>query len=224
MKSSAFDSLQAAFEAAANPEKAAVMKAYMKDHFDYLGLQKPVRNEAQKVFIEHVRSLQWDEIRREVLDLWQSPYREYQYTGMDLLLRVKKKWGPDAFDLFTLLIREKSWWDTVDCIAGRMIGGVVEKDPAAYRDRLLDFAESDNIWLNRTAIIHQLFYKEKTDTGLFEEFFRSCGRKKEFFIQKAIGWALRQYSSTDADYVRHFAERYSLKGLARREALRKIES
>jgi 3-methyladenine DNA glycosylase AlkD len=210
------------FESARNPEKAAGMKRYMKDRFEFLGLQKPERGRLQKPFIEEAKKYSWKEIESLVNALWQLQYREYRYVAMDLLLATRRKWGTDAFDFFVSLITKDSWWDTVDLLAARMVGGVVSKDPERYRGTLLEMAGSEDLWLRRTALIHQLFYKEKTDTTLFEAIYMKCRHDTDFFIRKAVGWALRQYSATDPVFVRKFVEKHSIVGLAGKEALRKI--
>ncbi|MFM2208053.1 MAG: hypothetical protein RL213_2028 [Bacteroidota bacterium] len=210
------------FESARNPEKAAGMKRYMKDRFEFLGLQKPERGRLQKPFIEEAKKYSWKEIESLVNALWQLQYREYRYVAMDLLLATRRKWGTDAFDFFVSLITKDSWWDTVDLLAARMVGGVVSKDPERYRGTLLEMAGSEDLWLRRTALIHQLFYKEKTDTTLFEAIYMKCRHDTDFFIRKAVGWALRQYSATDPVFVRKFVKKHSIVGLAGKEALRKI--
>jgi 3-methyladenine DNA glycosylase AlkD len=210
------------FEEARNPEIAVGMKRYMKNRFEFLGLQKPVRSRLQKQFIDELKRSSWQEIESAVNALWKLPYREYKYVAMDLLLATKRKWGNDAFDFFLSLIKIDSWWDTVDLLAARMVGGVVSKEPEAYRTTLLEMAGSEDLWIRRTALIHQLFFKEKTDTGLFESVYLKCRQDTDFFIRKAIGWALRQYSATDPVFVRKFVEKHAIDGLAGKEALRKI--
>lgn len=216
------EALRSEFEQHADAERAAPMAAYMKHRFPFHGLPKPIRAEIQRPFVVEWKTMEMEWIQRLVERLWQLPEREYQYVAMDLLMAVKRKWKPESLDLFEALIREKSWWDSVDSLASRMVGGVIMRKPVAHRKRIMSYAKSEDLWLNRTALIHQLFYKEKTDTALFEEVFECCGHKTDFFIQKAVGWALRQYSATDPVFVEEFVERHGLKGLARREALRKI--
>lgn len=206
----------------ADGERAVSMAAYMKNHFPFHGLPKPVRAEIQRPWVKEWKSADIDGIHGLVQRLWEMPEREYQYVAMDILLVARKKWNKQTLEVVETLITEKSWWDTVDMLASRMVGGYCQQDPDKHRRRLVRYAESDNLWLNRTALIHQLFYRDLTDTELFEEIYEHCGHKTFFFIQKAIGWALRQYSATDPDFVMDFVERRGVQGLAKREALRKI--
>lgn len=198
------------------------MSNYMKNHFVFHGIQKPLRSELQRTFIHELKKESMDECHALVEELWSLPEREYQYVAMESLLAVKKKWIPATYQLAEKLIVTKSWWDSVDLLAARVIGHFLLKNPAAYRERILAYSQSENIWLNRTVLISQLFAKDKTDTSLFETAFLNCHHKKDFFIQKAIGWALRQYSSTDPEFVKWFVAANAITGIAGREALRKI--
>jgi 3-methyladenine DNA glycosylase AlkD len=206
----------------ADPEKARAMSAYMKNQFLFIGLPKPVRSKLQKSFLTMARSEPIETIHELAQLLWSLPEREYQYVAMELLMAAKRKWNQESLSLFEKLVLQKSWWDTVDLIASKMIGVFCRKEHGRYKKLFLDYAANDNIWLNRVAIIHQLTYKPATDMTLFEEIFLRCGHKKEFFIQKAIGWALRQYSGIDPKAVIRFTEMHALSSLARREALRKL--
>ena len=206
----------------ADPEKAAAMTAYMKNHFPFVGLQKPVRAELQKEFLAAAKNESITTVHKIVKELWSLPEREYQYVAMELLVATKRKWNEDSLLVFETLALQRSWWDTVDLITSKLFGGYCRKEHERYKELFLDYASKENIWLNRVAIIHQLTYKAATDMVLFEEIFLRCGHKKEFFIQKAIGWALRQYSSVDPNAVIRFAEKHPLSALARREALRKL--
>lgn len=206
----------------ADPERASAMSAYMKNQFPFIGLPKPVRSELQKSFFTIARSEPIETIHQLAQELWSLPEREYQYVAMELLMAAKRKWNQESLSLFEKLVLQKSWWDTVDLIASKMIGGFCRNEHWRYKKLILGYATSDNIWLNRVAIIHQLTYKSETDMMLFEEIFQRCGHKKEFFVQKAIGWALRQYSGIDPKAVIRFSEKHALSSLARREALRKL--
>jgi 3-methyladenine DNA glycosylase AlkD len=214
--------LRLRFEAHASVNKSAAMASYMKDRFPFHGLQKPLRSELQKDFLSEVKLASVEITFELARELWEQPEREYQYVAMEMLMGIKRKWNEESLRLFEELILTKSWWDTVDHLASRMVGGYCLKDHERHAGKMMDYAESDNSWLNRTALIHQLFYREKTDVELFEAVFLKCHHKKEFFIQKAIGWALRQYGATDPGYVLEFTRRHALSPLAKREALRKL--
>lgn len=216
------DDLRDVFSKHADRAKASAMSTYMKGHFSFHGIQKPLRSELQKPFIQEFKKQKIDECHSIIEKLWMQEEREYQYTAMESLMAVKKKWTPATYDLAEKLIVTKSWWDTVDLLAARVAGHFLLKYPVEFREMMIAYSLSENIWLNRTALISQLFAKDKTDTSLFETAFLNCHHKKDFFIQKAIGWALRQYSSTDPEFVKRFVAVNAISGIAGREALRKI--
>jgi 3-methyladenine DNA glycosylase AlkD len=152
--------------------------------------------------------------------LWALPEREFQYAALDLLARAAPALTADALQAVETLIVTKSWWDTVDALASGVVGRIVLAHPAtaATMDRWLDH---ESMWLRRSAILHQLKWKERTDQ---ERLFRYClarADENEFFIRKAIGWALRQYSWTNPEAVRAFVAAHDgeLSGLSKREAL-----
>lgn len=153
----------------------------MKHRFPFHGLPKPIRAEIQRPFVAEWKAMEIEWIHKLAERLWQLPEREYQYTAMDLLMAAKRKWTPESLHHFEAMISERSWWDSVDAIASRMVGGLIGLNPAKHRRRVIGYAKSEDLWLNRTALIHQLFYKDKTDAGLFEEVFMCCGHKTDFF-------------------------------------------
>jgi 3-methyladenine DNA glycosylase AlkD len=152
--------------------------------------------------------------------LWELPEREFQYAACDLVAKHVRVCGPGFIATARTLITSKSWWDTVDSLASDVVGDLVRRFPdlAATMDEWL---ESENLWVVRSAILHQLRFKEATDT---DRLFAYCLRRadhKDFFIRKAIGWALRQYSWTDPEAVKRFVAEHEaeLSPLSRREAL-----
>ena len=190
--------------AVANEEKAAGMTSYMKDNFKYLGVPSPER----KIIVRFV----WQENKEEILknwrnlfsQLWTVEYREFQYVAMDLMEKIKRKIQKDDITLIEHFIIEKSWWDTVDFIASNMAGTYFEKFPDQKDLIIPSWMNSDNMWLNRTAILFQLKYKDKVDFELLKENILHHLGSKEFFINKASGWALRQYSKFNPEQVRTF--------------------
>ncbi|GAO44447.1 DNA alkylation repair protein [Flavihumibacter petaseus] len=213
------DELQGAFDFHADPAKSEPMAKYMKNRFAYVGLPQPLRKELSADFLKQARSLESTEIIALAKTLWNLPEREYQYVAMELLHKAKKQWDNNFLELFLQLVTEKSWWDTVDFIAVRLVGGYFPpggKVPAIMKQ----WARSEDIWQNRTALLYQLMHKEKTDTAFLFASIDQLKGKKEFFIQKAIGWTLRQYHRVDPETVEAFVERSGIAGLARREALK----
>ncbi len=213
--------IQTVFEANRNAYQAPRMAAYMKNLFPYYGLQKPVRAALQKDFITLSKSFAIDEIHQVTLQLWAIPEREMQYLAMDMLYANKRKWNDDTLSLFEQLITSKSWWDTVDLLASKMLGAYIKKDYANYQKRVYAYMQSKDMWLNRTAIIHQLTYRREIKLEILEAAILNVIHQKEFFLQKAIGWALRQHAKVDVDYVQAFVNTHAvMSNLAKREALK----
>lgn len=209
-----------AFESHADAELAKGMSQYMKNHFTFLGIQKPMRLKLQKPFIDEMKQGSSDEVIECVQLLWGMNEREYQYTAIELLVANKKKWNKEFSQLFIWMITEKSWWDTVDTIATKLIGGYFQKYHSAYQAMFIDWSLDDNIWLNRVALIHQLTYKNNTDKDLLLQIISNVIHKQNFFIRKGIGWALRQYSYIEPHFVMQQVEMLPLSNLSKREALK----
>ena len=210
------DELIKSFYANRDPQRAVGMAAYMKNQFSFLGISRPDRSLLQKDFIKRVRrqgEVDWQDVYR----LWDLPEREFQYLALDYLVALKDSLQPeDIYHLQTLILM-KSWWDTVDKLAAIPVGSICLHIPRWYR-RLLPWADSDNIWLARTAILYQLKFKSSTDTEVLSSIIEKNTNSKEFFINKAIGWALREYSKTDREWVREFVNTHTLAPLSIREA------
>lgn len=205
-----------------NPENAAYMKAYLKDRFELFGLKQQPRRDIFNVFVKENGIPEFAEIGHYLKWLIEQPEREYDYCTIELLLKTKRKWDDSLIEHAQYLITHNSWWDTVDSIATNVIGTYLKKNPQLIMQYVPHWIESDNMWLNRTAMIFQLKYKSDTSTFWLTESILPHLESKEFFHQKAIGWALRQYSRNNPDWVMDFANQYELKPLSRREALRLI--
>lgn len=193
------------FEENRNEERARQMSAYMRNLFPFLGIQTPKRRELNREFLKEARKKQavdWEFVKR----CWAKEEREYQYLALDYLKRMEK-WltARDTVKLKELAL-DKSWWDTVDVI-DKLIGNIALNHPK-INEKLLEWSVADNIWLRRIAINHQRGRKEKTDTQLLEKVIVNNLGQTEFFIQKAIGWALREYSKTDPEWVRRFIKKH----------------
>ncbi|MDO9578604.1 MAG: DNA alkylation repair protein [Candidatus Cloacimonadales bacterium] len=207
-----------------DPAEAEFMSKYMKNLFPYLGTKTPVRKELFAAFIKENGLPKMVELKQITLDLWDQPEREFQYTAIGLLRKFTKKWNPDFIELFEKMIITKSWWDSVDGIAGWLVGEHFKRFPELQEKYISNWRKSDNIWLRRTCILFQLHYKEKTDVDLLFALIRENLNSKEFFINKAIGWALREYSKTDAQAVIDFVEKTDLHPLSKREALKWLDN
>ncbi|MBZ2065847.1 DNA alkylation repair protein [Streptococcus sanguinis] len=191
-------------KAVANPDDAVAMKAYMKNKFEFLGVKTPARRKLAKAFFkQHTDSvIDWNFIN----EAWNNPYRELQYTALDYLEIRKKLLTPSDFSRLKKLAQTKSWWDTFDFL-DRLVGSIIARFPET-KEIILAWSCDEDIWLRRLAINHQLLRKEETDTELLENILVNNLGQTEFFINKAIGWALRDYSKTNPDWVRDFIERY----------------
>jgi 3-methyladenine DNA glycosylase AlkD len=217
------DSVVSAFSANANQEKADGMRAYMKNQFPFCGLSAPERTALLRQCWAGLPELDEKDLVTAVAALWVLPEREYQYAGVALIRRHIRHAGPGLMPVAETLIVDKSWWDTVDELATHVVGPLALRYPGLRAD-VARWIDSDNLWLARTAIIYQNGYKERTDPGLLFDYCLRRVDDKDFFIRKAIGWALREYSKTDPDAVRGFVVEHEsrLSGLSRREALRRI--
>lgn len=202
----------------AHPGQAKAMAAYMKDHFPFLGIKQPLRKEISKPFIKASREWAGMQVIELARSLWGMPEREFHYVAMDVLEANRKKWDAHFLDCFLYLAGKNQWWDSIDTIASRLIGKYLYSHP----DKKLvhQWTASEDIWMNRIALLYQLNYKEKTDTKTLFTTILKVKHKKDFFIQKAIGWSLRQLYRTDQGSVKTFLESVELTPLARREALK----
>ena len=218
-------------KAVANPDDAVAMKAYMKNKFEFLGLKTPVRRKLAKAFFKQQTDsvIDWVFINES----WDNPYRELQYSALDYLEIRKKLLTPSDLPRLKKLAQTKSWWDTIDFkklltpsdlprlkklaqtkswwdtidFLDRLVGSIIARFPET-KEIILVWSRDEDIWLRRLAIDHQLLRKEETDTELLEKILVNNLGQTEFFINKAIGWALRDYSKTNPDWVRDFIERH----------------
>lgn len=212
------EELKAAYEANFHPENAQAMKDYMRGQYEFFGLKRPLRSELSKSFLQSVRNPDKSAPKDIIVALWDLPQREYQLTAVDLVRKYDRYAPADYLDLYEYLITTKSWWDTVDLIASNSVGKSLKKFPELKKSYLKKWMDSENIWLQRTCLLFQLKYGNETDFDLLCAFIRRLSHSDEFFIRKAIGWALRQYSRFDADAVRDFLSQEKLAPLSVREA------
>jgi 3-methyladenine DNA glycosylase AlkD len=215
--------LISSFEQNANPAQAAPMKRYMRDQFEYLGIKSPQFKVLMKEHITEHGLPPVNELDSIARDLWTLPQREFQYAATSLIGRMEKKLPKGFASTFEHLITHKSWWDTVDTLAGNPVGVHFQRFPDVREKTLAKWRKSDDFWLRRTCILFQLNYKEETDFDLLCDLIRENLGSKEFFINKAIGWALRQYARTDPKAVKKFVKATDLHPLSRREAMKHLE-
>jgi 3-methyladenine DNA glycosylase AlkD len=206
----------------ADQSQALVMQKYLKNKFDFFGIKAPLRREISKFFMEKDHLPKMSEATEIVIELWDQPQRELQYLAIELLRKYGRKSPPDWIILYEKLITTKSWWDTVDGLAAWHVGDHFLKYPDLMPEYTSSWMNSGNIWLQRTCLLFQLMYKEKTDFQLLNSFIISLAGSKEFFIKKAIGWSLRQYAKSNPEVVLDFVNKQPLAPLSYREAVRTI--
>lgn len=212
--------LQAHFSQAANAENAVSMAKYMRNQFEFLGIKSPLRTCLQKQFITERERPCVSYLDKVVPTLWQLPEREYQYAAIDFLDSARKELTPNIAPTLETCILQKSWWDTIDPIAIHLVGHLM----TVYRQDMQPYLEKwrndDNFWLRRTTLLFQLSYKNRTDETLLFSLVKENLGSREFFINKAIGWALREYSKTAPQAVVKFVNSTELPALSKREALK----
>ncbi|HEY0001699.1 MAG TPA: DNA alkylation repair protein [Actinoplanes sp.] len=195
--------LDEGLSAAGDPVRAAGMAAYMRDQFPFAGVPSPTLRKLERVVLTGLPRPDEDDLRAVATQCWARPQREYQYFACDYLRTHVAVPGTGFLPLTRTLITTKAWWDTVDALATRFVGGLVSRHPELTAEMDAWSADPDK-WLVRTAILHQLHYGSATDT---ERLFGYCRRQAahpDFFVRKAIGWALRHYARTDPDAIRAF--------------------
>ena len=207
---------------AGDPSKAVQMKKYMRNQFEFLGIPSPDRKIHERAFLKENGIPEYDNIESVVLDLWEIPEREFQYFALSILDRSLKKMPGKYIHLFEKLVVRKSWWDTVDFIAPQLIGFHFRKYPEDIHEYTEKWLDSGNIWLQRSCILFQLKYKKDTDLKLLYYIIDRLKNSNEFFIQKAIGWILREYSKFDPDEITRYVKNTQLKPLSAREAMKVI--
>ncbi|WP_219464790.1 DNA alkylation repair protein [Nonomuraea rhizosphaerae] len=210
---------------AAEPEKAATMRAYMKSDMPFLGVQAvPRRAALRRVFAAH-RITTAPEWRRAVLGLWRGAgYREERYAAIEL---TGYHFYREFQTLYTVPMYEEmivtgAWWDLVDELATHRIGGLLGAFPDSMRPLMLEWAGDDDLWKRRTAILCQNRFKARTDTALLYACIEPSLSDNDFFARKAIGWALREYAKTNPAEVVRYVRAKGISGLSRREALRNL--
>lgn len=217
----ALDRLRQHLPTLADPVRAVAMAAYMRDQFPFLGLPSPQLKQVTRHALAGLAKPDEAALREFALGCWELPEREYQYVACGWLRRYAGVCGPDFLATAEQLIVTKSWWDTVDTLAAHLVGPLVRRHPQLLAD-MDSWVAGDQLWLARAAILHQLTYKSETDA---DRLFRYCAQRAshpDFFIRKAIGWALREYAWTDPAAVKRFVSAHDtvLSGLSKREALK----
>ena len=217
-----FSAGRSALVGLADPERATAMAAYMKDRFAFYGVAAGPRRSAVRDATRHLGPPpDGAALLAMARSCWGADQRELQYTAADALRRWVRLLDASDLDEVDDFIVTRSWWDTVDILAARVVGPLVQTFPelTATMDR---WADDPNLWRRRTAILHQLGYGDRTDARRLFSYCEARADEREFFIAKAIGWALREYAKTDPDVVWAFVDEHDqrLAPLSVREATR----
>ena len=215
--------LEAAFQENSSQELAIPMEKYLKNHFIFYGIKTDQRRLIFKAICQEHQNEIKQNAREIALQLFAFKEREMHYCGIEILIKnLKKNYQLHDIKLIEKLLTTNSWWDSVDTIAKYLLGEYLIVFPSETTKVIARFSNSDNRWLNRSAILFQLSYKQKTNADfLFQECIKHA-HSKEFFIQKAIGWALREYARFYPDEVKEFVQQTTLKPLSKKEALKNI--
>jgi 3-methyladenine DNA glycosylase AlkD len=217
--------LQAAYGPHRDAARASGMAAYMRDQFPFLGLSAPEQRRVGRAALAGLAVPKEADVRSVAQQLWRLREREYQYAACDYIVAHVAVCGPTFLEPLERLITTKSWWDTVDVLCRHGAGVIVlaDRTQRVVMDR---WVESDNVWLARSAILHQERWKAETDAEVLFDYCLRRAKDTDFFIRKAIGWALRSYAHVDTASVLDFLDEHGdeLAPLSRREALKRVDT
>ena len=204
--------------------KAPQMQAYMKTDQPFYGVQSKLRKQIFRNAIKKYPVISREAWEMLILELWNGIHREEMYLALEVAERYKNYHDESAWNLFENLLRSATNWDTVDWLSSNLIGRLVEKY-RHFEKHLWEWSNDKNFWVRRASLLAHLKHKEKTNTKLLSDTILKLAHEKEFFIKKAIGWALRQYSYTDPNWVIQFVKNHEgiLSGLSKREALKALK-
>jgi 3-methyladenine DNA glycosylase AlkD len=205
-----------------DPVRAEFAKKYMRHQFEFLGLDAKTLRNCIRNYIKENGYPEIEHLGEFALKLWDMPEREFQQTAIEIVNKLSKKLRSDDIHWIEQLIIKKSWWDTVDGLAAWICGTYFNLFPAQIKPVTEKWMKSGNMWLQRSALLFQLKYKANTDTQLLADYIERLADHKDFFIRKAIGWILREYSKTNKEWIREFVNNHALSGLSVREASKYI--
>ncbi|MHA3066495.1 DNA alkylation repair protein [Lacticaseibacillus saniviri] len=199
-----------------NPDNAVTMAAYMKHHFSFVGVKTPERKAQSKALLKASLTVPLPEVLSQIDGLWQREEREYQYVAIDMAVINLRRWSLESLEQLVPYVNDKAWWDSVDAWR-KLFQEYVKRHPEDRETVFKWFYGQDDFWLRRVGINLQLTAKADTDTAMLTKAILADQATDEFFIQKAIGWALRDYAKTDPEWVRQFIASHPLSSLAARE-------
>lgn len=204
-----------------HPENQVAMAQYMQNQFRFNGIKAPERHQIERAVWQVVKHYQPATLMTFIQTLYAQEPREYQYLAIDIAVRAKRIWQFTDLQTFWPLVTTKAWWDTID-IWRKVYSEYLKLHPEQFSKVGALFARQPNFWNRRISLILQLGFKNQTQLAYLEAAILFDRTTPEFFIQKAIGWALREYAKTDSDWVRGFVQTHDLSVLATNEALKKL--
>ncbi|MEO7175859.1 MAG: DNA alkylation repair protein [Saprospiraceae bacterium] len=217
-----YDELMHRMKSEEHPTMAVAMSKYMRDLFPFFGVNSPMRKQIVKDFIADIGKPSIDDIPGLFELLWETPQREAQYLVRDLGEKYLKNSSPSWFPMYESFISRKSWWDTIDFVVPALMYPILSEDQDLRYEASERWNQSDNLWLVRASLIYQLKFKEKIDFEQLKRFILNHAESKEFFVQKAAAWALRQHAYLDSQAVIDFVQSTNLPSLTKREALKHV--
>ena len=220
----AVEFVRSALAAVADPAKAGPMAAYLKTDQPFYGVQKPDRTPIVRELVRRYPPADRPGYEEMVRALWSQPHREEQYVALGYARSFADHITAPSVPLYRDLIVEGAWWDLVDEVAPRLVGGALDVDRDLVLPTVRSWIDAEDRWLRRSAIVVQLRYKDRTDTELLSDACTANLADPDFFIRKAVGWALRQYARTDPTWVRTYVAEHEdqLSPLSRREAMKHL--
>lgn len=213
--------IQKIFSVNGNEQIAKGAKAYLLNQFEFYGIKTPLRRVLCKNFYKAHPIKDHSELSILIKECFNEPQRELHYFAIELLGYHKKLWSKKTIPLIEWMITHRSWWDSVDSTNTHVISKFFLAFPEHANTTTQKWNQSNNTWLIRMSILFQLTYKANTNTSLLEKYIENCQLHEDFFIRKAIGWALRSYANTNSKWVIHFVKTHpNLSNLSKREALK----
>jgi 3-methyladenine DNA glycosylase AlkD len=197
-------------------------KNYLRNQFDFLGIRTPIRRKLMKQFFREFGVPTKENLKEIILTLWERSEREYQKAALDMLEKVKVDLTPEDMPWLSSLLVNNAWWDTVDVLSPHIMGFMFTAYPKLISQYSDQWILAENFWLQRSALLYQLYYKNRTDEKRLFQYILNRANSEEFFVQKAIGWVLREYAKTNPLVVKSFVSENDLKPLSRREALKNL--
>jgi len=216
-------SIEKEFIKYSNPLIAKKQEKYMRNNFKFFGFSANQRRKIQNPFIKNILDFDEKKFNEFIIILWNKEQRDFQYFSQELVYLNYYNFKCKDKNLFEYMIINKSWWDTIDFVSPKILGKYFEIYPKEIEKTIQKWLNSNNIWLQRSCLLFQLKYKNKLNKFLLKKIINSLSNSNEFFINKAIGWILREYGKTNKNWVIKFIKETELNKLSVREGLKYLK-